>query len=119
VTSYDPRVYQAVCRGPRDDSPAAVRSVATRSRPPPLLPNLGRMGDQGSSARVVTAARTPPGCQELLGRAEALPPLLRDKAASGEADRSLPDEVVTRLSEAGLFRMLTPNSLDARVELSR
>jgi hypothetical protein len=77
------------------------------------------MGDQGSSARVVTAARTPPGCQELLGRAEALPPLLRDKAASGEADRSLPDEVVTRLCEAGLFRILTPNSLDARVELSR
>jgi alkylation response protein AidB-like acyl-CoA dehydrogenase len=55
----------------------------------------------------------------LLARAEALPPLLRDKAASGEDDRSLPDEVVTRLSEAGLFRMLTPNRLDARVELSR
>jgi 3-hydroxy-9,10-secoandrosta-1,3,5(10)-triene-9,17-dione monooxygenase len=64
------------------------------------------MGDQGS-----TSVRTPPSCQELLARAEALQPLLCEHAAAGEADRRLSDSVVTRLSEAGLFRMLTPRRL--------
>ena len=48
----------------------------------------------------------------MLARAEALQPLLREHAVVAEADRRLPDEVVTRLSEAGLFRMLTPCRLD-------
>ena len=55
--------------------------------------------------------RTPPNCQELLARAEALQPLLREHAAVGEADRRLQDEVVTRLGEAGLLRMLAPSRL--------
>jgi alkylation response protein AidB-like acyl-CoA dehydrogenase len=69
------------------------------------------MGDQGSSARGRTIEHTPPSCQELLARAEALQPLLREHTAAGDADRRLPDEVIARLGEAGLFRMLTPRRL--------
>ena len=50
----------------------------------------------------------PPGCQELVARAKALQPLLCQHAAAGDASRRQPDEVITRLTGAGLFRMLTP-----------
>ncbi|UXY20366.1 acyl-CoA dehydrogenase family protein [Streptomyces cynarae] len=45
---------------------------------------------------------------ELVGRAVALQPLLRDQAARGESDRVLPVEVVDALADAGVFRLLTP-----------
>ncbi|CAM5520743.1 acyl-CoA dehydrogenase family protein [Streptomyces aurantiogriseus] len=45
---------------------------------------------------------------ELVARAVVLQPLLRDRAARGEADRVLPAEVVDALAEAGVFRLLTP-----------
>ncbi|MHA5050846.1 acyl-CoA dehydrogenase family protein [Streptomyces sp. SD15] len=45
---------------------------------------------------------------ELVGRAIALQPLLRDCAACGESDRALPMEVVDALAGAGVFRLLTP-----------
>ncbi|MFC9910908.1 acyl-CoA dehydrogenase family protein [Streptomyces sp. NPDC127197] len=45
---------------------------------------------------------------ELVGRAIALQPLLRDQAARGESERVLPAEVVDALTEAGVFRLLTP-----------
>ncbi|MBA4867048.1 acyl-CoA dehydrogenase family protein [Streptomyces sp. PSKA54] len=45
---------------------------------------------------------------ELVARAVALQPLLREQAARGELDRVLPVEVVDALAEAGVFRLLTP-----------
>ncbi|RZB13716.1 oxidoreductase [Streptomyces sp. F001] len=45
---------------------------------------------------------------ELVGRAVALQPLLREQAARGESERVLPTEVVDALTEAGVFRLLTP-----------
>ncbi|GGN62263.1 acyl-CoA dehydrogenase [Streptomyces albiflavescens] len=45
---------------------------------------------------------------ELVARAVALQPLLRDQAARGESDRVVPVEVVDALAEAGVFRLLTP-----------
>jgi 3-hydroxy-9,10-secoandrosta-1,3,5(10)-triene-9,17-dione monooxygenase len=48
---------------------------------------------------------TPLSCQELVARAKALQPLLREHAAEGESSRKLPDTVITRLAEAGMFRM--------------
>ncbi|OAH14389.1 acyl-CoA dehydrogenase family protein [Streptomyces jeddahensis] len=45
---------------------------------------------------------------ELVARAVALQPLLREQAARGESDRVLPVEVVDALAAAGVFRLLTP-----------
>ncbi len=45
---------------------------------------------------------------ELVARAVALQPLLREQAARGESDRVLPVEIVDALAEAGVFRLLTP-----------
>lgn len=69
------------------------------------------MGDQSSSAWGSTGLGRPPGCQELVARAEALQPLLREHASAADADRRLSDDVIIRLTEAGVFRMLTPRKL--------
>jgi 3-hydroxy-9,10-secoandrosta-1,3,5(10)-triene-9,17-dione monooxygenase len=49
--------------------------------------------------------------EELVARALALQPLLREHAAKIDADRRLPDEVNTALTEAGMFRLLNPERL--------
>jgi 3-hydroxy-9,10-secoandrosta-1,3,5(10)-triene-9,17-dione monooxygenase len=49
-----------------------------------------------------------PGREELVARAHALQPLLREYAAKTDAGRCLPDEVNAALTEAGFFRLLTP-----------
>ena len=49
-----------------------------------------------------------PGREELVGRAHALQPLLREYAAKTDAGRCLPDAVNAALTEAGFFRLLTP-----------
>ena len=46
--------------------------------------------------------------RELVARARALQPLLRKHAAVGELLRRLPDPVSDALTEAGMFRLLTP-----------
>ncbi|MFI9542841.1 acyl-CoA dehydrogenase family protein [Streptomyces sp. NPDC052016] len=46
--------------------------------------------------------------EEIIERARALQPLLRTHAQRGEAERAVPAEVVDALTEAGIFRMLTP-----------
>lgn len=46
--------------------------------------------------------------EELVARAAALQPLLRDSAGRGDADRVVSKEVVDALAEAGVFRLLTP-----------
>ncbi|MFI9203020.1 acyl-CoA dehydrogenase family protein [Streptomyces sp. NPDC053048] len=55
------------------------------------------------------AASAPvPTRAELLGRAEALQPLLREHAARIDADRRVTDEVIDALAQAGLFKMTVP-----------
>jgi 3-hydroxy-9,10-secoandrosta-1,3,5(10)-triene-9,17-dione monooxygenase len=54
------------------------------------------------------ALPTPPSFALLRERAEALVPVLRERAAKTEALRRLPDETVADLHKSGLFRMLQP-----------
>src|SRR5215472_9432564 len=49
-----------------------------------------------------------PRFEELLARAEALVPVLRERAARAEKLRRLPDETIADLHSSGLFRMLQP-----------
>jgi 3-hydroxy-9,10-secoandrosta-1,3,5(10)-triene-9,17-dione monooxygenase len=49
-----------------------------------------------------------PSHQQLVARARALQPLLRENAAEGELLRRLPGTVSDALTEAGMFRLLTP-----------
>ncbi|MEV6227426.1 acyl-CoA dehydrogenase family protein [Saccharopolyspora shandongensis] len=60
-----------------------------------------RQDDAGALSREGSRA-------ELVARAVALQPLLRDQAARGESDRVVPAEVVDALVDAGVFRLLTP-----------
>jgi 3-hydroxy-9,10-secoandrosta-1,3,5(10)-triene-9,17-dione monooxygenase len=50
----------------------------------------------------------PPRYEELRARAEALVPVLRERAARAEQLRRLPDETIADLHASGLFRMLQP-----------
>jgi 3-hydroxy-9,10-secoandrosta-1,3,5(10)-triene-9,17-dione monooxygenase len=50
----------------------------------------------------------PPRFEELLARAEALIPVLRERAPRAEQLRRLPDETIADLHASGLFRMLQP-----------
>ena len=50
----------------------------------------------------------PPRFEELLARAEALIPVLRERAPRAEQLRRLPDETIADLQAGGLFRMLQP-----------
>ena len=50
----------------------------------------------------------PPRFEELLTRAEALVPILRERAPRAEQLRRLPDETIADLHSSGLFRMLQP-----------
>jgi alkylation response protein AidB-like acyl-CoA dehydrogenase len=50
----------------------------------------------------------PPRFEELLARAEALIPVLRERAPRAEQLRRLPDETIADLHSSGLFRMLQP-----------
>jgi 3-hydroxy-9,10-secoandrosta-1,3,5(10)-triene-9,17-dione monooxygenase len=49
-----------------------------------------------------------PHYAELLARAEALIPVLRERAARAEELRRLPDETIADLHKSGLFRVLQP-----------
>ena len=49
-----------------------------------------------------------PGHNDLVARAAALQPLLREYAAKTDAGRCLPDAVNAALTEAGFFRLVTP-----------
>jgi 3-hydroxy-9,10-secoandrosta-1,3,5(10)-triene-9,17-dione monooxygenase len=50
----------------------------------------------------------PPRFDELLARAEALIPVLRERAPRAEQLRRLPDETIADLHSSGLFRILQP-----------
>ncbi|WP_234020724.1 acyl-CoA dehydrogenase family protein [Streptomyces sp. 142MFCol3.1] len=45
---------------------------------------------------------------DLVARAKGLQPLLRRRAAQGESDRAVTEEVVEAMAQAGVFRLLTP-----------
>ena len=50
----------------------------------------------------------PPRFEDLLARAQALIPVLRERAPRAEQLRRLPDETIADLHASGLFRMLQP-----------
>jgi 3-hydroxy-9,10-secoandrosta-1,3,5(10)-triene-9,17-dione monooxygenase len=50
----------------------------------------------------------PPRFEELMARAEALVPALRERAERAEELRRLPDDTIADLHASGLFRMLQP-----------
>ena len=52
--------------------------------------------------------RSAPGIAELTSRAEALIPVLRERADRAEELRRLPDETIADLHKSGLFRVLQP-----------
>jgi len=54
------------------------------------------------------SAGSAPSYDELRRRAEALVPVLRERAAKTEALRRIPDETIADLHRSGLFRMLQP-----------
>src|SRR5437763_16937210 len=54
-----------------------------------------------------------PRLEELLARAEALIPVLRERAPRAEHLRRLPDEAIADLHSSGLFRMLQPARVGA------
>ena len=56
----------------------------------------------------VTDRRGTPRFEELLARAEALIPVLRERAPRAEQLRRLPDETIADLHSSGLFRILQP-----------
>ncbi len=51
---------------------------------------------------------TEPTPAELVARARALQPLLREHAAKTDADRRVPAECIDALGEAGLFKVAVP-----------
>ena len=53
-------------------------------------------------------APAPPSYDELRARAEALVPVLRERAAKTEALRRIPDETIADLHASGLFRIAQP-----------
>src|ERR1700760_2698154 len=61
-----------------------------------------------SSEPAVEHQQRRPSCRELVARACALRPLLTDHCAEGELQRRLPEPVSDALTDAGLFRLLTP-----------
>jgi len=51
---------------------------------------------------------TSPGREELVARAIALQPALREQSAKIEADRRVPDELIAAIADAGLFKLAVP-----------
>jgi 3-hydroxy-9,10-secoandrosta-1,3,5(10)-triene-9,17-dione monooxygenase len=49
-----------------------------------------------------------PDAATLVARAEAMIPVLRERAAKGEADRKIPDETIADFKKAGFFDILKP-----------
>lgn len=65
---------------------------------------------KGSNVNVQTSEDIAPvsTSEELVARAVALQPLLRQYAGYGDAHRRQPDEVIAALTQAGLFGLLVP-----------
>jgi alkylation response protein AidB-like acyl-CoA dehydrogenase len=57
-----------------------------------------------------TASQDRVSAEELVARAEALVPVLRERARHAEQLRRIPDETIADLTEAGLFPVVSPRS---------
>src|SRR5258707_15553645 len=66
--------------------------------------------ERGAEMADAKSGRTgaPPDFPELLARAEALVPVLRERAPRAEELRRVPDETIEDLHRSGLFRILQP-----------
>src|SRR5271165_4415022 len=65
--------------------------------------------DSASAIHVLPPASTEgPTREELLARARAMIPTLKERAARAEADRRIPDETIADMQAAGFFRILQP-----------
>jgi 3-hydroxy-9,10-secoandrosta-1,3,5(10)-triene-9,17-dione monooxygenase len=53
-------------------------------------------------------ANHPPSPDELIARAQALVPYLREQAATHKGERRITPETIARVNEAGLFRVIQP-----------
>ena len=75
--------------------------------------SIGRMGaglDRAEKARS-TGAGAGADLAELKARAEALVPVLRERAQATEQLRRIPDETLANLHKSGIFRMLQPKRI--------
>jgi 3-hydroxy-9,10-secoandrosta-1,3,5(10)-triene-9,17-dione monooxygenase len=61
-------------------------------------------------AQTPSGAAPDPGPEELLTRARALVPRLRERVQRCEQERRIPEESIRELKEAGLFRVLQPRA---------
>jgi len=61
-----------------------------------------------ANAAMTVPAEEIPTAKELVSRARALIPLLRERAAEDERNRKVDPDTVRRMKEAGLFRVLQP-----------
>ena len=73
----------------------------------------------------MTTPATQPSHADLVARAQALVPVLRERAPRAEELRRIPDDTINDLHASGLFRMLQPRrvggselSYEAIVELT-
>src|ERR1044071_8954132 len=67
----------------------------------------GNRGVAMAEAKIAQSGAAP-DFPELLARAEALVPVLRERAAQAEELRRIPDETIEDLHRTGLFRILQP-----------
>src|SRR5689334_20524628 len=67
-------------------------------------------GTLGRRLMAVTTRVGTPTLDEVVARAEALLPRLRERARTAEVERHVPTETVQELRDAGLFRVLQPAS---------
>ena len=65
-------------------------------------------GQPAPSSQAGEAASAPPQVSELVERANGLRDMLRERAATAEAARRVPHEVVDALADAGLFKIAVP-----------
>lgn len=63
-----------------------------------------------STVKTPTATADRPTVEELIARAEALVPTLRERARHAEGLRRIPDETMADLASAGLFTIVSPRS---------
>jgi hypothetical protein len=67
-----------------------------------------------SEARPEVAAQTIPTGEELVARARALAPKLRERAIKAERDRNIPRESIENYLESGLIHTLQPKTCRLR-----
>src|SRR5690242_8740120 len=93
--------------------PACVELPNRYRAPPARQANPSRPGGRRVKRWFMADVKShnpggPPDLPELLARAEALVPVLRERANQTEELRRLPDETIADLHRTGLFRILQP-----------